>query len=442
MKNESKKNTEIITKALNDFFNQTVETHSISLPKFISSMEKVFTETGYRGETPGKQTNILILHDAGVGDFIMMTGAIREIRRLYPTAHITLAIFPTSMSLAEFCPYVDEVVIKPRAERWFQFQSYFPHNIKILPPYLEKKFDICFNFARWSESYFFAYMCGARVRISYDYPDKEKDFMPLEGDVPITIAANLSTMLVPRYRFGKHMADISFSLVDNLLQAPVTNRELEIWYSPLDITLAKNILKDVKGKVYALCMGGAAPRKMYPPEMYAKVVEMILDAEPDTTFVILGGGKPDLDAVEVFKKNLPEKYHKNFLNVVGKANYRQSGAILKFCDMYIGNDTGPIHMAAIAKCPVLEPNCFSADIPFHETDSPKLWYPYKVPVVIIQPKHALPECFSTDKTHNHYGCKSPKSHCITQIKPETVFKGFKLLKKRIAENNIEPMFMS
>ena len=421
-----------------------VSTGKFNFSNFVNFMEAKFKESGYRpttAEETNKNPNILIMHDAGVGDFILMTGAIREIRRLYPTAHITLLIYPRAMELAELCPYVDEILTNPRSTDWYKFMAHFTWNIKIVRQLLERRFDICFSFAHYPDTLFLMYLSGANVRVTYDYPDKETDFIPFDGDIPVTSAVKLANVIVPRHRFGWHMVDIDFSLIDNILHAPVANRELEIWYSPSDFSVAKSILRNVTGKIYALCFGGMNLQKCYPPEMYAKVMEMIFEHDPNTTFVILGGGKNDLIQLERLKKTIAEKYQSNILNLIGRITYRQSGAILKFCDMYIGNDTGTMHIAAAMKCPVLMPNAFPMDIPQHYGDVSKLYYPYGVPNVIIQPKHALPECLQ-DTKHNPYGCKSPQPHCITQIKPETVFKGYKQLKKRIAENNIEPMYMS
>lgn len=371
----------------------------------------------------------------------MMTGAIREIRRLYPNAKITLVIFPRALELAEFCPYVDEVIVNTRATaaNWNMLTAYYGWNVNFSYQLLERQFDICYAFPHYPDTLFLMYMCGANARITYDYPDKEKDFIPLDGDISVMQASNLANYIVPRHRFGWHAADICFSLVDNFLNAPVENRRLEIWYSPFDTAVAKNILQNVQGKIYAVCMGGMNFAKLYPPQMYAKVLDFIFNEEPDANFIILGGGQNDLKCAEILKNSVSEKCAEKILDLVGKVNYRQSAAVLSFCDMYIGNDTGTMHIAAAVNCPVLTPNCFPLDIPCYYFDIPNAIYPYRVPSVTIQPEHALPEC-AADKKHNPYGCKANQPHCITQIKPETVFKGFKLLKKRIEQKNIEPFY--
>ena len=210
----------------------------------------------------------------------------------------------------------------------------------------------------------------------------------------------------------------------------------------MDKSSAKNFLEPARQNIYALGMGGREKRKHYPPEKYAKLVEKILNEDAETTFVIFGGGKDDEISAQIFKQNLDERiFTEHVIDLTNKTNYRQSAAILTLCNMYIGNDTGIMHVAAAAKCPVLCPNCFAADIPINRADYVRFFSPYHVPSVTVQPVHALDDC-AVNVPYNPYGCRSSNPHCILQIEVEKVFEGYKILKERIAEKNIEPLFMN
>ena len=54
--------------------------------------------------------HILLVRLDAVGDFILTTPAIRAVRENYPNAHITLVVRNHVYSLAELCPYVNEVI--------------------------------------------------------------------------------------------------------------------------------------------------------------------------------------------------------------------------------------------------------------------------------------------------------------------------------------------
>ena len=370
----------------------------------------------------------------------MSSGFIREVRRIYPAARITLLVRSASASLAENCPYVDEVIVDPQSYRPVDIIQFYKTNVQTASLLLEQRFDICFACALHPKTFLLMYMSGAKIRVtaikqeSYDEFNKSSDFAAL--------SMHLATHIFPYSDYGNHMADRFFSLLENFLHLPITNRKTEVWYTPADVAVAKSHLKNAGNPLYALCMGGSGQRKHYPPEKYAKLLEMILRKEPTATFVILGGGQDDLKSAEILKNAAPQIYEEHIIDLTNKINYRQTAAIMSFCDTYIGNDTGSMHVAAAVYCPVLTSNCFAADLPIRSTDIPRRFYPYGVPSVIVQPKHALPECRPING-YDSYGCKvEPVPHCIAQIESETLFKGFKLLKKRIAAGINEPLYMS
>ena len=167
---------------------------------------------------------------------------------------------------------------------------------------------------------------------------------------------------------------------------------------------------------------------------------MIL-SEENATFVILGGGRADLNSAKIFKKALDKNYRDNVIDLTDKLTYRQSAALLSFCNMYIGNDTGVMHAATAFKCPVLTPNCCGADLPHQELRIVQGCSPYRVPSVIVQPASALPEC-DANQPYDTFGCRSKVPHCITQIEPQTLFNGFKLLQERILQNLFAPIYIS
>lgn len=265
---------------------------------------------------------------------------------------------------------------------------------------------------------------------------------------PAREASKLATHLLPPFGYGRHAVDDNLSLIDGMLCTPTVNRAIEVWYTPADYSVAASHLQAYDKIFYALCMGGSRPMKRYPPEKYARLLEMILQEEPSAKFVILGSGQWDLQSAEILKNVAPKIYEENVIDLTNKADYRRSTAILSLCDMYIGNDSGTMHLAAAVKCPVLSPNAFGEDLPKNlNEDIIYTFSPRDVPAVVVRPEHALPECmdnFINKRTKNdqlNYGCTANAPHCITQIAPETLFKGFHLLKERIAQGNCEPLYI-
>lgn len=446
----NKKNIDDVISGLEKYLQHMNDTKQVNIQEFMNFMEPIFKNAGYREKNISAQSNILIILDAvGVGDFLWKTGVLREIRRIYPDANIRLVMHPAAKVIAETCPYVDEIIINPPQFNFTDFIGMFKQNIEVAKKLLTEKTDICYAFTYYHHTPLLMYMSGAVERISYkfeeddtiNWPDSSASphlpYMPLKR----SHLNLLSTVSVPQFLNGGHNVDISFAPLDYILKTPVSKRNMEVWLTPLDKNVAKNILADKSKKYFALAMGGNTLNKHYPPENYAKLIQKILREEKNSMFVILGGGNWDLQSAEIFKNNLPtEIYKNNVIDLTDKLNYRQSAAVLSLCKIYIGNDTGLMHIAAAVNVPVLTIFCIPADLPEHKITTALTCYPYNVPNVIVQPAKSLPECAEI-KIHYFYGCKSAKSHCITQVKVETVFKGYKLLKDRISKNIVEPIYI-
>ena len=379
----------------------------------------------------------LIIHDSGVGDFINMTPLIREIRRTYPTKHITLIIYPRALNLAEVCPYVDEVLPNLRPYNWNNFFEDYVWNVGFAKNLLIRKFDVAYIVPAYSSALFLAYMSGAKERISF----KVETGLNLIGAFPMNLLTPLLTFQVPKQLYGIHSADNALGLLDYSLHAPIVKRDLELWYTPFDYTIARQFIQEninSDENFYTIVMGGENDAKKWNPENYAELIKMILHSETNSKFVILGGEK-DIEAATRLKNNLNEKIlEKNIFDLTNKITFRQSLALMSFCNAYIGNDTGTMHAAAAGKTPVLTPNCFATDLNMTNVSAPKTCCPNGVPSVIVSPKHALPEC---KQSHDRYfGCRVGKPHCINQIKPRTMFEGFKILKKKINKGDTDPFY--
>ena len=377
--------------------------------------------------------------DLGVGDFIVSTGAMREIRRVYSEAHITLVSYRKPFNFAEVCPYADEVILCEKYDA--KLPRMYELVMEISRKLLVRPFDVCFSFSTHAYTDLLMYMSGAKFRLTTMYYRHLNNVAAIKKSNLLIYLRLLATQMVPYGDTHCHMADRYFSLPEAVLHVPILNRKLESWYTPEDLSVAKENLKDTSTPFYSLCMGGTWDRIHYPPEKYARLFEMIAEEEPSAHFVILGGGDKDLKSAEAFKAASPELYEKKVTNLVNKLTYRQSAALLSFCKMHIGNDTGTSHVAAGIGCPVLSPSCFAANFKMRGTDAPSRWAPYGVPSVIVLPKHALDECDS--EPYGGHGCKmKTTSHCIAQIEPETLFRGFHLLKRRVMKKINEPMYIS
>ncbi len=402
---------------------------------FIALMEPVFSAEGYR--TPravGEKAQILVISDGGVGDFICISGALREIRRLYPQAVITLVVFPRSFTLAEQCPYVDFLlaneylpVRRPLAELFAVHGAYVEEHL------LKQRFDLAFVFGHYASSYLLAYMTGAKERIGHVH-----DFAGL----PREACAALLTRPLRAPNQPLHLAERSFDVLDQLLALPVLDRSLELWLTGEEISGVREKIARIgadlgRKKVFAIGLGGSAKRKHWPPRNYGIFLRALSEREEEPFFLLLGG-RDDMAEAEEICRALGRA---QALNLAGALDFRETAAAVSLCSAYIGNDTGLLHMAAVIGLPVLEICCYPADLPLDEKAIPMCYYPYRTPAVVVQPARALDDC--AHEPRDAYGCRhEAEAHCISAISPQAVLAAYGILQKRVREGAGGTLFVS
>ena len=405
--------------------------HRIDTTEIMRTLEPHFAKYGYRTHREGEPLHILVMHDSGVGDFINCSPAIREVRRTYPQAQITLVTFSRGRDLAITCPYVDQVLVNARRCNWQDPMALFRWDIAFAQQLLPLHLDLCFNFTTWGSSTLLSYLSGATHRIGYA-AETFRSIGPFPAEA-LQIFLTDRAIQEPR---GTHSVYHYLSIVEAVTKRVTENCHPEVWYLGQEKErwqekLQKFVPPPQTGmpvKWIAVVLGGTDERKQWPPASYRELLQAIRKEETkaDVRFLVLGGPENRNDG-ELLKEGMPEGV---IWNLAGQANYRESIAALSCCTCYIGNDTGVMHAAAAVGLPVLVPNCFPADqMPLQKDSNPAAYYPFGVPAVIVLPAHALPECRTS---HDAMGCcQDHKTHCIRQITPDWMLEGYHLLKEQV-----------
>lgn len=124
-----------------------------------------------------------------------------------------------------------------------------------------------------------------------------------------------------------------------------------LWSSAVDQAEAKRLIPD-DGPVLALGPTANWGGKQWPAERFAETLSRLTGPDgplPGARIAIVAApnerdaARPVLDAVEMDRR----------IDLVGTAGLPVIGAALSRCRLYIGNDSGLMHMAAAAGCPTL-----------------------------------------------------------------------------------------
>lgn len=160
---------------LDEFFRLMKVAEPSTYHAFMLRLEEEFKQAGYRADILIGVENILIVRLDAIGDMILTSGFIREVRKNFPHARITLVVTPLVYPLVELCPYVNEVLT-------FDLKTLnrnFPIMIETLTAFCrdnlwQQHFSIAFS-PQWGSDnlpgLLMAWLSGAHERIGYGtYP--------------------------------------------------------------------------------------------------------------------------------------------------------------------------------------------------------------------------------------------------------------------------------
>ncbi len=308
-----------------------------------------------RGDS-GSVRNILVVQLADIGDVVLSSPFLRGLRQLYPDAWICLAVQPRMLDLIKKCPYIDHVISFDWAagKNWDNYLRGSPYWWTLSSSLAKKELwsrplDMAIS-ARWNEdpcqaaSLILMYASGAKDRIAYKATSQDtlrygwKDLNRL-----ITRG--------PAREFSKHEVEHQLDILRFIGGNPEDDH-LEVWTDPEDDRYAQSILeKKAVGRsdvLIAFAPGAAWPFRRWPLERFIQLGEWLQKIYEANILILAGKNEQEL-ASRIEKGLLPEKT----INLAGKTSLREMASILKHCNLFIGNDSGPLHIATAAGTPAV-----------------------------------------------------------------------------------------
>lgn len=134
---------------------------------------------------------------------------------------------------------------------------------------------------------------------------------------------------------------------------------------PAAMHKAAALLEPLAGRpLIAVGPGSKMPSKRWFLERYLELCQRIIARHPSVGLVVLGGAEDHAEGERV----LAAVGTGRALNLAGETDIIESAAALAHCRMYIGNDTGTMHLAATMGVP-----CVAI---FTSRENRDVWYPW------------------------------------------------------------------
>lgn len=335
---------------------------------------------------------ILVVKPADLGDLLFVTPALRALRKTYPAAQIDLMAPPSSSPLLRDCPYVDEIISfdkyafdEPGA--FFQLSNWRPlaafwgrlrrrgYDAVLIPRHLTTHMG-ALKFAALSLA------TGAPVRAGVD---NGRGWF-------------LTHRVTDEGFGGRHEVEYDLAVAalvgartdDTQLWVPAAP-DAEEWAEAFAGALSRPLLLVHPGS------GDYSTARRWPAARFAGVIDAWHAHHQGTIMVI--------DANAEVTQRVRKAARVPVVDLGGRTTLMQSIALLRRADLFIGNDSGPLHLAAGVGVPALG---------IYGLTNQQAWGPWGARTAIVSRDLPCMPCFYRG---HRLGLKNgcPDRPCLTEL---------------------------
>jgi lipopolysaccharide heptosyltransferase II len=341
---------------------------------------------------------ILLVRLRLIGDVIFTTPAIRAIRRRYPDAHIAYIVEEEAAQIVLRNPHLDEVIVarSPRAARRWRA------DLALIRRLRRERFDLAIDFHGGPRSSLFTWLSGAPTRIGYNV--KGRSWM--------------YTTVVPRPRAlrPRHSVESQWDVLLPLGIAP-PNRESDPTEMVDDPDAVASVSRRLAGagveSAHALVVihvSAGNPFRRWPAASFVELICRLVSADPMRR-VVVTSGPSDAAAATSIANDARARLASGLRDAVlqcGEFNLAELRALVARAALYIGGDSGPLHVAGTTGVPIV--GLYGPTLPVRSE-------PYRGASFISVAADAgtLP-CRPCDQR----ACEPGDFRCLTGISPEAV----------------------
>jgi len=280
---------------------------------------------------------ILVINLGGMGDFLLSTPALKALRYFFNEAKISFLGPLSASQIAGSSSYIDNVYSFNVAHHKIPATKLF-HNISTLVKLRRIHFDLVINMRT-----IYSIRGAQKIKILLKIINAGKSAgRDTDG------LGDFFDIKIPETQFGrKHESEYDIDTI-KALGAVVHERNFELNISEEADNKARELLGgfNISGDDIVIGINpGGMPSRRWPIEYYKSLMEHLREKMNFVKFIITGSR----DELTLARK----LEHPDTLILAGKLNPLELSAVIRRVKLFISNDTGPMHIAAILGVPLV-----------------------------------------------------------------------------------------
>lgn len=282
----------------------------------------------------------LIIQLRKIGDVLISTTLCETLKRNYPNAQVDYAVYPYATSVTENNPFIDNLVVMPKKINI----AYFFKVHKILKFLRKQKYDYVIDVLGTPKSIRLANNCHAKKIVGKYFSKKrsKKYDIRIKFDDEKFLKDNPCCMSIKNRLY----------LLSFLNKQLTYSTKLDIHLKAEEFEKGTKLLKesgiDFNQNMFFFSIASSTPKKTsWPLDYFAELIDFCIE-KYDVNIVMTSPEKEDTQREQYLKKKI---LNKNRLFIIKNTTLRNSAAIMSHCVLFVGNDSGPKHVAVAMSMP-------------------------------------------------------------------------------------------
>jgi heptosyltransferase-3 len=323
---------------------------------------------------------ILVIKLRYLGDVLISTPVVTSLRAAFPRAYLSMLVNPGTEAMIAHNPHLDEVLVVERSASSLR-------QLRFVLGLRRRHFDVVIDLTDGDRAAILSRVTGAAIRVGFNR----------EG----LWRGRLYTHVVPLQQQPIPMTRQNLMALDTL-GIPVVESTPLLRVRSADEAAAGAALDEMligPGEPFVAVHPGARWWfKSWPSERFASLIDYM--QEKLGMKAVLLGGNQEREIAEAILGRVGTEVR----SLVGRFGLLELAALLRRATLFVGNDNGPMHIAAAVGTPVVGL--------FGPTD-PKVWGPAGQGHATVYKGIDCRSCFPA-------GCRRGEENCMQLIELEEV----------------------
>ena len=330
---------------------------------------------------------ILLVRLREIGDVVFTTPALHALRSHVPDAHVTYVVEPTAAPVVQHNPHIDELLVVPRLRGVAGWRADVACGRRLRA----RGYDVAIDFHGGPRASLLTWLSGAPRRIGYAVPGRAWMYT--------------DRVARPRELRARHSVENQWDLLAPLGIGAPDRTAFPVEMSADASTaarVAERLLRAGIGaadRIAVMHVSAGNPFRRWPLDHFVGVARALRDRLHCRVVVTSGPSERDAAASVVAQSGAVE---------CGEFSLTELRALLDRAALYIGGDSGPLHIAATTRVPIV--GLYGPTLP--ERSAP--WRDPRLATLSID-AGALP-CRPCDQR----ACAPGDFRCLTRIAPADV----------------------